>query len=139
MTEISLDRLRAAVSAVVRDVPEVAAVYAYGSRIAGRPLPGSDLDLAFVLGPGAPPADPLFAERLSARIAVELRTGIEIDGHLAGHLPLAVQGRVVTTGVLLFERDPVRRVAFETATRRLYFDFLPFIERDARIALGGGG
>ena len=138
MTEISLDRLRTAVSAVVRDVPEVAAVYAYGSRTSGRPLPHSDLDLAFVLA-GAPPPDPLLAERLSARIAVELRTGIEIDGHLAEHLPLPVRGRVVTTGVLLFERDPVRRVGFETTTRRLYFDFLPFIERDARIVLGARG
>jgi hypothetical protein len=57
---------------------------------------------------------------------------------LPEHQPLPVQGRVVTTGVLLFEREPVRRMAFETMTRRLYFDFLPFIERDARIALGAG-
>lgn len=135
----ALDRLREVVARVLEREPSVAAAYAYGSRIAGRPLPLSDLDLALVLADDEPPDDPLFAERVAARIATELGTAVEIDAHLARHLPLAVRGRVVTTGVLLYERDPVRRVAFETSTRSRYFDFLPYLERDAREGLGARG
>lgn len=135
----SLDRLREVARRVLGGEPAVAAAYAYGSRVRGRPLPFSDLDLALVLAGDEPPEDPLFAERVAARIGTSLGTAIEIDAHLARDLPLAVRGRVVTEGVLLYERDPARRVAFETSTRRHYFDFLPLIRREAREGLGAGG
>jgi hypothetical protein len=79
------------------------------------------------------------AERISALLASELRSGAEVDAHLSTRLPLPVLGRVVTHGVLLFERNPARRVEFETSVRRLYFDFLPFLERDAREGIRAGG
>lgn len=135
----SLDRLRKAVARVLQREPDVAAAYAYGSRVSGRPLPFSDLDLALVLVEERDPDDPLFAERIAARIATELRTAIEIDAHLARDLPLPVRGRVVTDGALVYERDPASRVAFETSTRRHYFDFLPYLRRDAREGLAAGG
>jgi len=139
MDELSLDRVREVVCRVLEPEARVVAAYAYGSRVDGRPLPLSDLDLALVLSGEPPQEDPLFAERLAARIATTLGTGIEVDAHLAECLPLGVRGRVVTSGVLLYERDPVRRVEFETSTRRLYFDFLPILERDAREGLAAGG
>lgn len=134
-----MKQLQPAIATALRDIPEVAAVYAYGSRISGRPLPVSDLDLALVLSGDRRPADPLFAERVAGRIATSWPGGPDPDVHLADDLPLPVRGRVVTQGVLVFERDPGRRVEFETATRRLYFDFLPLLERDARTALRAGG
>lgn len=130
-----LERLKTAAADVLGEAPDVAAAYAYGSRVSGRPLPMSDLDLALVLRTDAEPDDPLFAEVLAARIGERLGAGPEVDAHLARHLPLPVRGRVVTEGVLLYEADPSRRVEFETGTRRLYFDFLPLLERDAREAL----
>ncbi|MFQ6047688.1 MAG: nucleotidyltransferase domain-containing protein [Gemmatimonadales bacterium] len=139
MTEIASTRLRSALTAVLASMPQVAAVYAYGSRVSGRSVSLSDLDLALVLADDVAGEDPLFAERIAARIAAELRTTVEVDAHVAETLPLPVRGRVVTQGVLVFERDPVRRLRFETDTRRLYFDFLPLLERDARTALSAGG
>lgn len=137
---LTIDDVREAVSSVLTECPEIAAAYAFGSRVTGRPRPSSDLDLVFVLAEDVDVSDDLLLpERLAARIATTLRTSIEIDGHLAAHLPLNVRGRVVTEGVLIYEADPERRVDFETGTRRLYFDFLPFIERDAREALLSGG
>jgi predicted nucleotidyltransferase len=138
--DLRIDDLRAVVARVLSEGPEIVAAYVFGSRVAGRPLPSSDLDLAFVSRTEADlTEDPLLAERLTARIAAELRTSVEIDGHLAARLPLNVRGRVVTEGILLYDADPEGRVDFETSTRRLYFDFLPFIERDAREALLRGG
>lgn len=136
--ETSLERIRDAVVRALTGVPEIAAVYLYGSQATGTALPISDIDLALVLSADARPDDPLFAERIAVRVAEALGTSLEIDAHTVDALPLAVLGRIVTTGVLLFERDPSRRVEFETSTRRLYFDFLPFLERDAREALHGG-
>lgn len=137
--EVTLDQIRRAVRRAVAGIPEVAALYLYGSQVTGKALPLSDIDLAVVLSADGPADDPLLAERVAVRVAQELETSIEIDTHIVEALPLAVLGRVVTAGVLLFERDARRRVEFETSTRRLYFDFLPFLERDAREALRSGG
>lgn len=135
----SVDHLRSAAAEVLDQFPEVAAAYLYGSAASGRTLPLSDLDLAIVLSQGAARNDPLLAERIAGRLAGALSTSVEIDAHVADDLPLPVRGRVVTEGVLLYERDPARRVEFETSTRRLYFDFLPLLERDAREGLQARG
>lgn len=135
----SLEHVREAVSRALAGVPEIAAVYLYGSQATGSALPISDIDLALVLSVDAIPDDPLFAERVSVRVAEELETPLEIDAHVVDTLPLSVLGRIVMSGVVVFERDASRRVEFETSTRRLYFDFLPLLERDAREALRSGG
>lgn len=130
------DEVRAALAGVAEGIPELAVAYLYGSAVAGDVGPDSDLDIALVLFPDADPG-PLFAETVSGRLAERLGFAGEVDAHVVGHLPLPVRGRVVTEGVPVFERDAARRVEFETSTRRLYFDFLPFLERDAREALRG--
>lgn len=112
-------------------------MYLYGSRAAGTGSEASDVDIALVLTAEAQPG-PLFAETVGARVGERLGFSVEVDAHRVDHLPLPVLGRVVTDGVLLFERNPSRRVEFETSTRRLYFDFQPFMERDLRESLGGG-
>lgn len=137
---LTIDVVREAALDVLSECVEVSAAYAFGSRVTGSFRPSSDLDIAFVLSDvGESTDDPLLPERLAARMATRLATPIEIDGHLAARLPLNVRGRVVTEGILLYDSNPVRRVEFETHTRRLYFDFLPFIERDAREAFLSGG
>ncbi|TVR58639.1 MAG: nucleotidyltransferase domain-containing protein [Gemmatimonadales bacterium] len=127
------ERLTTAVQALGEDEPEVAVIYLFGSAATGSAHPRSDVDLAVVLmDPEAPSVqDPLLAERLAATLQLALPAH-EIDLHLTHRLPLPVRGRVVTTGRPLFVRDDAVRVEFETSTRRLYFDFLPFLERNAR-------
>ncbi|MEX2611110.1 MAG: nucleotidyltransferase domain-containing protein [Gemmatimonadota bacterium] len=132
-----LGDVRDGLTQVARTLPDLAAVYAYGSRARGSAHEGSDLDLALLLHPGARPG-PLFAETLAVRLEECLDSRMEVDAHLVDHLPLPVLGRVVTEGVLVFERNASLRVEFEVATRRLYFDFLPLLERDAREGLTRG-
>lgn len=132
-----IDGIEAALAGLRDELPELAAAYVYGSAATGAAREGSDVDIALVLTAGARPG-PLFAEGVSVRLGERLGFSVEIDAHLVDHLPLPVLGRVVTEGVLVFERDPRTRVEFETTTRRLYFDFLPFLERDAREALTRG-
>ena len=52
-----------------------------------------------------------------------------VDVRAINEAPLTVQGRIVQQGVLLYERDRARRVAFEVATRKRYFDFAPVARR----------
>jgi len=57
--ELLLDQVHAAAARVLEHAPEVAVCYAYGSRVHGRVLPLSDLDLAFLPPPGTlPVAEP---------------------------------------------------------------------------------
>jgi predicted nucleotidyltransferase len=136
---IHLPDLKAAARAAFADRDEVVCAYAFGSRISGRPLPGSDLDVALVVRPEAEQADPLIAELLAGRLVDALEPGIDVDARTVASLPLALRGRIVTEGVLIYEGDAVGRVRFETDVRRLYFDFLPLIERDVREGLISGG
>ena len=42
--------------------------------------------------------------------------------------PVDLVHRVLREGVLLFDRDPEERAAYEVAARNAYFDLLPYIE-----------
>ncbi len=129
---LDLNGLKEAASTAFADVGQVGAAYAFGSRITRRSLPGSDLDIALLPTPGSADSDPLLAEKMAGRLAEALGANVEIDCRLTEGLPLTLTGRIVTEGVLIYDGDPSLRVAFETDTRRHYFDFLPLIERDAR-------
>lgn len=136
---IDLPHLREAARSAFAERDDVLCAYAFGSRVSGRPLPDSDLDVAVVVPPDREEADPLLVERLANRLSEALGPRIDIDCRSASSLPLALRGRIVTEGVLLYEGDAVERVRFETDVRRLYFDFLTLIERDAREGLIAGG
>lgn len=120
----------------------VVAVYLYGSAARGRVTGLSDLDLA-VLFREAVSEDRRWRElpRLGSAVARSLSAeGTEapdVDVHDLASMPIAVQGRVLTEGVLVLSTDEVRRVRFEERTRCRYFDFLPFQERDTEEGLEG--
>ena len=100
--------------------------YLHGSYTSGRPSPFSDLDIALVTdGP------------LSARQEMDLQIAIatdlearrpdlpEVDARIINQAPLTFQGQVLYYGILLYSRDEVRRVDFETSVRSAYFDYQP--------------
>lgn len=93
--------------------------YLHGSRVDGVPRSGSDLDVAAHFG-GRSPAP----WQVSLPPAVDL---VVLDA-----APLYLAGRVALRGRLLFDDDPPARVAWESGTRLLYLEELPFIRADAR-------
>jgi predicted nucleotidyltransferase len=107
--------------------------YLYGSYATGIIHPFSDLDIA------------LFTEGLPERdhLKFELSLSLEIDTMMGGRvasevrvvntLPLIVTGKIITEGLLIYSRNEVARVDFETSVRSAYFDFLPVIHRYQRI------
>lgn len=42
-------------------------------------------------------------------------------------LPLTLQYKIITVGILLYEKDVVERIEFESAVKGEYFDFAPYL------------
>ncbi|MGD9099285.1 MAG: nucleotidyltransferase domain-containing protein [Anaerolineae bacterium] len=123
-----LARLREVVPAVLAQYP-VDAAYVYGSVARGTVLPFSDVDIALLLTTLLPSYERLKLE-LTIQGDVEDASGFfPVDVRAINQAPLMVQGKIVQKGILLYERDRARRVAFEVATRKLYFDFAPVAHR----------
>jgi predicted nucleotidyltransferase len=120
-----VDRLSREIHPILADRPVLLA-YLYGSYATGRPYPFSDLDIALVTD-----------GTLSARQEVELQVTVatelearclalpEVDVRVINLAPLTFQGQVLYYGILLYSRDEVRRVEFETSVRSAYFDYQP--------------
>jgi predicted nucleotidyltransferase len=120
-----LDQLCGAAEVVFGSRP-VALAYLHGSQASGHATPLSDVDVAIVTEGEMPPRDRLRLE-LTLETALVAALGRDVDVRVINHAPLAVRGKVVQTGVLLYVRDDTIRVNFETTVRDAYFDFLPVL------------
>lgn len=112
--------IEAKLSELVTALREAGAHFAYlfGSRAWGNPRPNSDIDLAAYFGrhdvhPWEVPG-------------VDFET---VDLIVLDTCSLELAGRAATRGVLLFDDAPPMRVAWEAATRKIYFDEQPRMER----------
>ncbi|MBF0177167.1 MAG: nucleotidyltransferase domain-containing protein [Magnetococcales bacterium] len=81
-------------------LPELLAIYAFGSRISGDATPGSDLDLA-ILTPGK--TDPVTLWHLSGELAEQ--SGCPVDLLDLRTASTVMQYRIITTGQRLWARD----------------------------------
>jgi len=127
-----VSRLREQLPMILEDEP-VQLAYLYGSTAVGQTTPFSDVDVALLIGGTLRPLDRL---KLVLRVQLALvdRCGIaNADVRVIDEAPLVFRGRVVSDGTLVYARDDGRRVAFETATRLQYFDYLP-IHRELQTA-----
>ena len=111
---------------VFRD-PRVLFAYLYGSYAVDQAHPFSDLDIA-IYAPRLSQREKLDLEMaLALEIDKKLKQGPASDVRIMNSLPLAVVGKIITEGVLIYCHDDKARVDYETAIRSAYFDFLPFI------------
>ena len=119
------------------DKSQVLFAYLYGSYATGEVHPFSDLDIG------------VYVEKMSLReyLNLELDLSLEIDKGLShnvssevriiGILPLVVQGEIITNGILIYSRNEIARVDFETSVRKAYFDFLPTLRQYQKIYIEG--
>jgi predicted nucleotidyltransferase len=117
------------IGSVLAAHPAVNLAYLFGSAASGHMTPLSDVDIALITAPRLSPHDRLKLE-LAVADALAQHCGLaNADVRVINEAPVMLRGQVVTEGRLLFARDEVARVEFETRTRSEYFDFLPSAEQ----------
>ena len=90
-------------------VPELVAIYRFGSTARGGERPGSDVDLAVLA------KHPLGAARrheAQDELAQALRRDVDLIDLLS--VPTVLRMQVVATGGVIADRDPQQRRSFET-------------------------
>ncbi len=119
---------------VFRDT-QVLFAYLYGSYAVDQAHPFSDLDIGIYV-PRLSRREKLDLEMtLALEIDKKLKQGPASDVRIINSLPLAVAGKVITEGLLIYCRDDEARIDYETILRSAYFDFLPFIHSYQRTYL----
>jgi predicted nucleotidyltransferase len=103
--------------------------YLYGSYATGVVHPFSDLDIGIYIDK-VPDSKHLELElSLSLEIDANIESGVASEVRIINNLPLVILGKTITEGALIYSRDEIIRVDFETSVRSAYFDFLPVIQR----------
>lgn len=102
----------------------VEVAYLFGSIARGSAGDESDVDVAVV--PAGPAAGPFAALQLDLESDLERALGRPVQLVVLDRAPADLVHRVLRDGVLLYERDRRRRIAFEVRARNEYFDLLPF-------------
>ena len=118
-TEALAGELRAVIAKDLR----VECAWLFGSTVRGEAGPLSDVDVAVLFASEVPPQDRM-------DIAAAMVEGLErrcshVDLVLLDEASPALKHRVLREGLLLLERTPRRRVAFETRAIQEYLDFQP--------------
>jgi predicted nucleotidyltransferase len=119
---------------ISRSIPkEIVALYLYGSSVTGKLRKESDIDVAFL-----PSHKTSEEERLILMAKVEgmvdkllremgISREISILDLRAKYVSVSLQYRVITEGILIYEKDALQRYEFENAVKREYFDFVPYL------------
>ena len=107
-----------AADAILQAVPQVTAVYLFGSRASGQAGPESDVDLAVL---AARSLDPLVRWRVQEEVAALLHCNVDlVDLRSASTV---MRARVLETAVVLHDADPAGRATFEAAALGAYARF----------------
>jgi hypothetical protein len=110
----------------------IAAVYLFGSHARGTATPLSDIDIA-VLFRSVIDESRYFALRLEylSQAMERLRTE-KVDVVILNNAPLHLAYEVVSRAILLLDRDPLCRAAFEADRIGRFLDFKPFLAVQTR-------
>jgi len=118
------DRIRGALEGGPADV---VAAWLFGSVARGEAGPLSDVDVALLTERPRPHTFAALPLSLQADLAMML--GRSVDVVLMRAAPIDLVHRIMRDGVLLLDRDPSVRIAFEVDARNRYFDMVPVWRR----------
>ena len=132
LKNVHVNKIRDSLSAITPGIfskHPVLFAYLYGSYASGVVHPFSDLDIGIYIDK-VPDSKHLELElSLSLEIDANIESVVASEVRIINNLPLVILGKTITEGALIYSRDEIIRVDFETSVRSAYFDFLPVIQR----------
>jgi predicted nucleotidyltransferase len=106
------------ISSVLANEPTVIAGYIFGSVAKGCAGPESDVDVAVLLD------DELIFPQLEVMSFLEKKLGRCVELVILNRATELLKHEIRKTGLLIFDRDSVRRKQFEIRSRKYFEDFL---------------
>jgi predicted nucleotidyltransferase len=128
-----MDPLLDRVAELVSRRSDIVAAWVFGSVARGTASANSDLDVAVLRGRAA--TGSLTDLPWDLAPALEQAAGRRVDLVVIDEADPDLVHRVLRDGVLVLDRDPSRRIAFEVRMRNAYFDLLPHRTQLRRAAL----
>ena len=122
--ETVVKQLRKVLNDVETD--SVVAAYLFGSVARQQHNSRSDVDVAVLFDP--PPPNQLLGPLSVLRGTFEDALSRPVDLVVLNHAPPDLVHRVLRDGVLLCDRVPQTRIAFEVQARNAYFDIKPYLD-----------
>lgn len=105
---------------------EVVFAYLFGSQATGHAIAKSDVDIAVYLDPKKKQNQ--FEKRLALIAGLSKQLKKEADVVILNTAPPFLTHVVLKEGILLFDRDPSKRIDFELKATNEYFDYKPTLE-----------
>jgi predicted nucleotidyltransferase len=121
-----LKRQVAAYFADERRLPDLAAVYVFGSVARGSARADSDVDVGILYR--KTPAATFANQAFDVAADLSEKLGRTADVVVMNGAPVDLVKRVLRDGHIVVERDRSARVAFEVRARNNYFDLLPILQ-----------
>ena len=118
-----IDRLRKALG----HEEDILFAYLYGSAVYDPNLSMGDIDVAVYLKAADMKQYISKEEELTAFLTSKLHTD-ELDLRILNGLPLVLKYSILKDGKLLFSRDELQRVDFETSVMVRFFELKPYLD-----------
>jgi predicted nucleotidyltransferase len=126
---VDADELKREVTAYFADersLPDLAAVYIFGSVARGSARADSDVDVGILYR--KTPSATFASQAYDVAADLSERLGRTADVVVMNGAPVDLVKRVLRDGHIVVERDRSARIAFEVRARNDYFDLLPILQ-----------
>jgi len=100
---------------------EVSAVYLFGSAAAGTETTASDIDIAILLKRGINPYKPDIQLKIMSDLELLLKKRVDVV--LLNSADPILERQIRKHSIILIDKAPDFRIAYETDARKKYFDF----------------
>lgn len=117
---------REALSASLARQPDVVAAYLFGSTAHGRANRLSDVDIAVLLE-SDPDPEASIDRQVELMVALDEFADREVQVTILNRAPPLLAYQATRDGVLLYERNPSKRIAFEVHAMKSYLDIQPML------------
>ena len=113
--------------AELKKMPEVKAIYLFGSQAKGLAKPMSDTDLCVIAGKNTPE---------SKKFEILSNSSDFVDVSVFWDLPVSIKGSVLRDGKLLYCRDKAFLDSVLASTMDEFLDFKPVLEKFTKLYAG---